>query len=100
MKNKGLILLEHIFESISLLNSYIEGKTKEDFINSIQLQDSIIRRIQIIGEAIKIIPINIKNLNPKIPWRKIAAMRDLLIHQYFNVDLDLTWQVIIRTFRN
>ncbi len=58
------------------------------------MQDSVIRRIEIIGEAIKNIPNDIKNSYNQSPWKEITGMRDILIHQYFGVDLDLTWQVI------
>ena len=94
MKKDINIIISHILESIDLIVKYIEKKKKEEFKTDLQLQDSIIRRIEIIGEAIKNFPENIKKNNPEIPWKEIAGMRDILIHQYFSVDLDLTWQVI------
>ena len=94
MKKNGKIFLTHILDSIKLVEEYLKGKSKLDFLNSIQLQDSVIRRIEIIGEAIKNIQNDIKENYNQIPWREITGMRDILIHQYFGVDLDLTWQVI------
>ena len=94
MKKNGKIFLTHILDSIKLVEEYLKGKSKLDFLNSIQLQDSVIRRIEIIGEAIKNIPNDIKENYSQIPWKEITGMRDILIHQYFGVDLDLTWQVI------
>ncbi|MBD3193191.1 MAG: DUF86 domain-containing protein [Candidatus Heimdallarchaeota archaeon] len=94
MVKKPITRLKHILESLELIESYLEGKTKEDFINSQQLQDAVIRRMEIIGEAIKIIPEDIRKLDPTIPWKQIAGMRDILIHQYFGVDLDLTWEAV------
>lgn len=87
------IFIEHILECIELIEEYVKGKVKEDFINSKQLQDAIIRRIEIIGEAVKNIPPEIKNKYPDIPWKQIGSMRDILIHEYFGVDVDLTWKV-------
>ena len=87
-------LLIFILDSINLFEEYLKGKSKLDFLNSKQLQDSVIRRIEIIGEAIKNIPNDIKEKYNQIPWKEITGMRDILIHQYFGVDLDLTWQVI------
>jgi len=94
MKKDTKIFLEHILESISLIEEYMQNKTKTEFLETKQLQDAVIRRIEIIGEAVKNIPDDIKWKFKDIPWRNIMGMRDILIHQYFGVDLELTWEVI------
>ena len=94
MKKDPRIFIEHVLESISSIKEYTEGKTKGDFLRSRMIQDAVIRRIEVIGEAVKNIPDEIKDEHPYIPWRKIAGMRDLLIHEYFGVDLELTWKVV------
>ena len=94
MKKDINIFLEHILESIHLIEDYIKGRNKSEFLKLTQLQDSVIRRIEIIGEAIKNIPDDFRETYPKIPWKQIIGMRDILIHQYFGIDLNLTWEVI------
>jgi len=94
MKKDITIFLKHILESIDLIEEYIKDKKKTEFLKLKQLQDSVIRRIEIIGEAVKNIPDDFKETYPKIPWKQIVGMRDILIHQYFGIDLNLTWEVV------
>jgi len=58
------------------------------------IQDAVIRQIEIIGEASKLISNKIKSKSPKTPWKDIAGMRDKLIHGYFGVDLDAVWETV------
>ncbi len=59
-------------------------------------QDAVIRKIEIIGEAVKNLSDEVKGLAPGTPWRNIAGMRDRLTHDYFGVDLELVWSVVER----
>ena len=95
MKKDPRIFIEHILECIELIGDYTKGVTKEDFLKSQQLQDSVIRRIEVIGEAIKNIPREIRDLYLDIPWKRIAGTRDILIHEYWGIDLNLTWEVVV-----
>ena len=100
MKKDVNIFLNHILESIKLIEKFIKGKSKKEFLDSIQLQDSIIRRLEIISEAVKNLPSDFKNKHKNIAWKKVGGLRDILIHHYFGVDLDLTWDVIKRDLPN
>ena len=93
MKKDPLVFITYIIECIELIEKYIKGKTKKEFLQDIQLQDSVIRRIEIIGEATKNIPNALKDKYPDIPWKRIAGMRDILVHDYLGIDLNLTWGV-------
>ncbi|HUU78743.1 MAG TPA: DUF86 domain-containing protein [candidate division Zixibacteria bacterium] len=88
------VFIQHILDSINLIEKYLKGKNKEAFLASDQLQDAVIRRLEIIGEAVKNLPEEIIKKHPELPWKQIVGMRDILIHQYFGVDLELTWEVI------
>lgn len=94
MKKDPLIFIEHIVESIELLGKYLAHVSKERFLKSAQLQDAVIRRVEIIGEAVKNISKLVKDNYPEIPWRQISAMRNILIHEYFAVNLDIAWDTV------
>ena len=91
MKKDPKIFLKHILESISEIEKYTKDISEEKFSRSTQIQDAVVRRLEIIGEATKNIPIAIKEQYDFIPWKKIAGSRDVLIHDYFSVDLGSVW---------
>ncbi|MFQ5427701.1 MAG: DUF86 domain-containing protein [Thermodesulfobacteriota bacterium] len=96
MSKDPSIFIDHILECIGLIEKYTSGKTESDFLNSPQLQDAVIRRIEIIGEAVKNIPENLKIKYPNIPRKKISGTRDILVHEYFGVDLKMTWTLLAK----
>lgn len=95
MKKNPKIFFQHILESISEIEKYTKDVLKEEFVRSTQIQDAVIRRLEIIGEAAKNIPDVIKNKHGFIPWKKVTGARDMLIHAYFEVDLESVWDTAI-----
>lgn len=77
------VYLNHIFECIQLIEKYISNMSKEHFYQNVLIQDAVIRRFEIIGEAVKNVSKLFKEQNPNIPWKEMAGMRDVLIHEYF-----------------
>jgi uncharacterized protein with HEPN domain len=67
-----------------------------DFLTDPRTQDAVLRKLEIIGEAVKHLSAELRAENNDIPWRQIAGMRDMLIHDYFGVDLELVWNVVER----
>lgn len=86
--------IQHILESIKKIEDYSKKITKNKFLIESIIQDAIIRQIEIIGEASKLISEKTKVKNPNIPWKDIAGMRDKLIHDYLGVDLEAVWQTV------
>jgi uncharacterized protein with HEPN domain len=94
MKKDPLVFIEHILESIRLVEQYTSGLSEGKFFISSELQDAVIRRIEIMGEAIKNVSAQVKKKYPEVPWKEIIGMRNILIHEYFGVDLRLAWRVV------
>ncbi len=81
-------------ESIEKIEEYTSNVDEEEFYENSFVQDAVLRRLEIIGEAVKNIPEDFRTKYPDIPWRQIAGMRDILIHAYFGVNLRRIWKVI------
>ena len=86
--------LLHILDEIEYLQKESKDLNKGDFIQNQTLMRAFVRSIEIIGEASKKIPEEIKQLYADIEWKAIAGMRDRLIHDYFGVDYDIVWDVV------
>lgn len=80
--------------SAKLAINYISGKTKEEFLNDIQVQDSVVRRLEIIGEASRRLSDSTRTTLSQIPWRRMIGMRNIIIHEYDEVDLEVVWDTV------
>ncbi|MEA3476198.1 MAG: DUF86 domain-containing protein [Candidatus Cloacimonadota bacterium] len=96
MKKEIQIFIEDILESIKKIEEYTYSMKKKEFLLNSQAQDSVIRRLEIIGEAVKNISQDFRNEYSDIPWKQIAGMRDVLIHGYFGVNMERVWVVVKR----
>lgn len=94
MKRDIKLYLQDIRESIMAIEDYIGTLTEDEFYKNHQVQDAILRRLEIIGEAVKNIDESVRDKYPDIPWKKIAGMRDVVIHEYFGVSLKRIWNVV------
>ena len=92
VKSKDKIYIDHILEAIALIEQFIAGKIFKEFQDDLMLQSAVTRQLEIIGEAAKRLSEEIKDELGNLPWRKIAGMRDTLIHDYIDVDFEIVWK--------
>lgn len=94
MKKDIKIFLFDILDSIEKIEEYTKNLSEDNFFDDIKAQDAVVRRIGIIGEAVKNLPMSFKDKHSNIPWKKIAGTRDVIIHDYSGVDADLVWEIV------
>ena len=94
MKRTYKDYLLDILSSIQEIEEFIAGMTFEEFVQDRKTVNAVIRSLEVMGEAAKKIPSEMRNRYPEIPWKYIAGMRDKLIHEYHGVDLEIVWEVI------
>ncbi len=95
MSLSGLEYLQHILNETQYLTDRAKGLNKDKFMRDETLKRAFVRSIEIIGEATKQVPDDLKQKYSHIEWRAMAGMRDRLIHGYFGVDYDIVWDVVV-----
>jgi uncharacterized protein with HEPN domain len=90
--SRDTLYLRHILDAIEKIERYV-GVGHDEFMAASHWQDAVIRQLEIIGEAVKQLSHEVTERRPEVPWRRIAGMRDVLIHNYMGVDVEAVWEV-------
>lgn len=94
MKREFLDYLEDINDAMAKAMEFVKDMEYDDFLKDDKTISAVIRKLEIIGEAVKKIPKKIKDDYSQIPWREMAKMRDKLIHEYFGIDSKRVWKTV------
>jgi len=93
-KRDIILFLDDILESINDIQESVKSLSKEEVLDNKDKKDATMRRLEVIGEAVKNIPDSFRKKYPKISWRDIAGFRDVIIHAYFGVDFERVWMIV------
>ncbi|NOX48066.1 MAG: DUF86 domain-containing protein [Chlorobi bacterium] len=93
IKRDSNLYLEDMLNSMLRIEEYIGDLEFREFKMNYMVVDAIIRNFEIIGEASKNVPLEIKNNHPEIPWKKMYGLRNLITHEYFGIDYEMIWEI-------
>ena len=93
-KPNYVVFIEDVLESMDKIARYINGLDYDTFIKNELVVDAVLRNLEIIGEASRNIPENIREKYPDIPWKRMIGLRNIIIHDYFGVDSSIIWKIV------
>jgi uncharacterized protein with HEPN domain len=88
-------LLDDILERIERIERFIAGLNRDAFLADDRTTDSVVRNLEVIGEAANRLPLALRDRYPGIPWRRIVGLRNRIVHDYFDVDLEIVWEILV-----
>ncbi|MBL6983626.1 MAG: DUF86 domain-containing protein [Anaerolineales bacterium] len=94
MSREFRFYLEDILEACRRIKLYTDGLSFDQFVENNLVYDAVLRNIEIIGEAVKQVPIDIRDQHPEVEWRRIAGMRDIVAHHYFSIHDEIIWDIV------
>lgn len=95
MKKDPMVLLEDILDCIQAIRTYTLDMSYDAFLEDGKTQDAVVRRFEVMGEAVRKLPQDFQDSHPQMPWRKIVGMRNVLAHEYDDIALEVLWDTIV-----
>lgn len=87
--------LDDMLEAMQRILEYTNGMTYRSFVENKLVRDAVIRNFEIMGESVKHLSYSFQKKNPKIPWQNMFYLRNFIVHEYFDVDDEILWQIIV-----
>ena len=86
--------IDDILAAVARIRAYTQGMTYDAFAADLKTQDAVVRNLEVIGEAARALPEDVRDRTAAVEWRKIIGLRNILIHEYFGVSLPIIWDVV------
>lgn len=93
-KRDARLLLQDMLESLEKIERYTAGLTFERFAQDDRTVDAVVCNLEVIGEAARQIPSEVRERYPEVPWRRVIGLRNVVVHEYFAVDVEIVWTVV------
>jgi uncharacterized protein with HEPN domain len=94
MPRDSRVYLDDILDATRKITVYTGGFSKAAFLEDEKTLDAVVRNLEVIGEAVKKLPENLRAKHSAVEWKKIAGLRDILIHEYFGLDAEIVWDIV------
>lgn len=94
MSREHELYLRDILHAVERVLGYTRGLRREDLERDPQALDAVLFNLMVVGEAVKRIPDEVREQHPEVAWRQIGRFRDVVVHHYFSLDLDIVWDII------
>ena len=94
MPRDSRVYLDDILEATRKITSYTANLSKAAFLEDEKTFDAVVRNLEVIGEAVKKLPDELRAQHPTLEWKKMAGLRDILIHEYFGLDSEIVWDIV------
>lgn len=88
------VFLDDVQEAIANIVEFVGAMTRQEFEADKKTVHAVVRNLEVIGEAVKGVPSTVRSRYPLVPWQRIAGLRDILIHHYFEIEVDIVWDIV------
>lgn len=93
-KREYFLYIDDIYSSCNKILAYTKNYNFSKFKKDLKTIDAVVRNLEIIGEAVKALPVKFREIHKNIPWKEIAGMRDKIAHEYFGIDEEILWTTV------
>jgi uncharacterized protein with HEPN domain len=94
MRRDYKVFLQDVLDAIANVAEFVGAMTLDEFKSDKKTLHAVVRNLEVIGEAVKGVPSEVRQRHPRVPWQRIAGLRDILIHHYFEIDVDIVWDIV------